>query len=115
MSFIVERDIPKPMNGSTAIRDRLTLLEKDQVKNQEEVQWLKNRVQSSNIYATLAAMDMDRIEKTQDQYGKQIRELRHRLTSAEIMFEVSSVECIDVLATYGDADPPELQEPSDTQ
>ncbi|GJS39737.1 hypothetical protein Tco_0564780 [Tanacetum coccineum] len=94
-------------------------------------------------------MDRDRIEKTQDQDGKQIQELRHHLTSAEIRLEVAKVdryrlECelynvrvqmhaiqqemywrgfeenrptksIDVLATYGDADPPELQEPSDTQ
>ncbi|GJV71181.1 hypothetical protein Tco_1491176, partial [Tanacetum coccineum] len=110
---------------------------------------LKNQVQSSNIYATLVAMDKDRIEKTQDQDGKQIQELRHRLTSVEIRLEVASVdryrlecelysvraqmhamqqelywrvfkenrptESIDVLATYGDADPPELQEPSDMQ
>ncbi|GKB22426.1 hypothetical protein Tco_0861827 [Tanacetum coccineum] len=94
-------------------------------------------------------MDRDRIEKTQDQDGKQIRELRHRLSSAEIRLEVASfdryrLECelysvraqmhaiqqelywtgfeenhptesIDVLATYGYADPLELQEPSDTQ
>ncbi|GJR31453.1 hypothetical protein Tco_1107685 [Tanacetum coccineum] len=111
-------------------------------------QKLKNQVQSANIFATLVAMDRDRIEKTQDQNGKQIRELRHRLTSAEIRLEVAStdryrLECelynvrvqmhaiqqemywrgfeenrptesIDLLATYGDADPPELQEPSDT-
>ncbi|GJW63644.1 hypothetical protein Tco_0115528 [Tanacetum coccineum] len=149
MIFVVERDILELMNGSTTTRDRLTLLEQDQVKNQEEIQRLKNRVQSANISATLAAMDMDRIEKTQDQDGKQIRELRHRLTSAEIRLEVASVdryklecelysvraqihsiqqelywrgfeencptESIDVLATYGDADLPELQEPSDTQ
>ncbi|GJZ10855.1 hypothetical protein Tco_0545614 [Tanacetum coccineum] len=133
------------MNGSTATGNRLTLLEQDQVKNQEEIQRLKNQVQSSNISATLVAMDRDRIEKTQDQDGKQIQELRHRLTSAEIRLEVASVdryrleyelysvraqmhamqqelywrgfeenrptESIDVLATYGDADPPELQEP----
>nr|GEY24092.1 hypothetical protein [Tanacetum cinerariifolium] len=38
------------------------------------------------------AMDKDRIEKTQDQEGKQIRELRHRLTSAKIRLEVASVD-----------------------
>ncbi|GKB61745.1 hypothetical protein Tco_0917931 [Tanacetum coccineum] len=109
MNFVVERDIPKLMN-------------------------------SANISATLAAMDKDRIEKTQDQDGKQIRELRHRLTLAKIRLEVASVdryrlecelysvraqmhamyqelywrgfkenrltESIDMLATYGDADPP---------
>ncbi|GKC48652.1 hypothetical protein Tco_1071397 [Tanacetum coccineum] len=47
---------------------------------------------SANISATLAAMDKDRIEKTQDQDGKQIRELRHRLTSAKIRLEVASVD-----------------------
>ncbi|GKA16536.1 hypothetical protein Tco_0696283, partial [Tanacetum coccineum] len=67
MSFIVERDIPELMNDSTATGDRLTLLEQDNVKNQEEIQKLKNQVQSTNIFATLAAMDRDRIEKTQDQ------------------------------------------------
>ncbi|GJT85040.1 hypothetical protein Tco_1066757 [Tanacetum coccineum] len=142
-------DIPELMKGSTSTGDRLTLLEQEQVKNREDIQRLKNQVHSTNIYATLAAMDKDRIKKNQDQDGKQIRELRHRLTSAEIRLEVSSVdryrlECefysvqaqmyaiqqelywrgfkencptksIDVLATYGDADPPELQEPSDTQ
>ncbi|GKF49655.1 hypothetical protein Tco_0142906 [Tanacetum coccineum] len=94
-------------------------------------------------------MDRDRIEKTQDQDGKKIQELRHFLTLAEIRLEVASVdryrlecdlysvrtqmhamqqelywrgfkenlptESIDMLATYGDANPPELQEPSDTQ
>ncbi|GJZ56340.1 hypothetical protein Tco_0611533 [Tanacetum coccineum] len=113
---------------STATGDRLTLLEQDNVKNREEIQKLKNQVQSANISATLAAMDRDRIEKTQDQNGKQIRELRHHLTSAEIRLEVAKqemywrgfeenrpTESIDVLATYGDADPLELQEPSDTQ
>ncbi|GKC45046.1 reverse transcriptase domain-containing protein [Tanacetum coccineum] len=136
------------MNGLTVTGDRLTLLEQDQVKNREEIQRLKNQVHSANI-STLAAIDRDRIEKTQDQDGKQIWELRHRLTSIEIRLEVASVdryrlecelysvraqihaiqqelywrgfeenrltESIDVLATYGDADPPELQEPSDTQ
>ncbi|GKA11814.1 hypothetical protein Tco_0691360 [Tanacetum coccineum] len=149
MSFVVERDILKLMNGSIAMGDRLTLLEQDQVKNREEIQRLKNQVQSANISATLAAMDRDQIEKTQDQDGKQIWELRHFLTLAEIRLEVASVdryrlecelysvraqmhvmqqelywrgfkenhptESIDVLATYGDADPPKLQEPSDTQ
>nr|GEV42882.1 hypothetical protein [Tanacetum cinerariifolium] len=81
---------------------------------------LGNRVQSLT-----RAMDRDRIGKTQDQDGKQIWELRHRLTSAKIRLEVASVdwgfkenrliESIDVLVTYGDADPPELQEPSDMQ
>ncbi|GJU83815.1 hypothetical protein Tco_1291361 [Tanacetum coccineum] len=33
MSFVVERDIPELMNGSTATGDRLTLIEQDQVKN----------------------------------------------------------------------------------
>ncbi|GJZ01455.1 hypothetical protein Tco_0519416 [Tanacetum coccineum] len=147
MSFVVERDIPELMNGSTATGDRLTLIEQDQVKNLEEIKMLKNQVHSANSSATLAVMDRDRIKKTQDQDGKQIRELRHRLTSAEIRLEVASVdryrlecklysvraqmhaiqqelywrgfkenrptESIDVLATYGDADPPELQEPSD--
>ncbi|GJY91629.1 putative reverse transcriptase domain-containing protein [Tanacetum coccineum] len=47
--------------------DRLTLLEQDQVKNREEILRLKNQVHSANISATLAAMDADRIEKTQDQ------------------------------------------------
>ncbi|GKE68457.1 hypothetical protein Tco_1526529 [Tanacetum coccineum] len=103
----------------------MTLLEQDNVKNREEIQKLKNQVQSANISATLVAMDRDRIEKTQDQNGKQIRELRHRLTSAEIRLEVASAdrgfeenrptESIDLLGTYGDADPPEIQEPSDTQ
>ncbi|GKD13815.1 hypothetical protein Tco_1198222, partial [Tanacetum coccineum] len=37
-------------------------------------------------------MDWDRIEKTQDQDGNQIRELRHCLTSAEIRLEVASVD-----------------------
>ncbi|GJX79063.1 hypothetical protein Tco_0327212 [Tanacetum coccineum] len=147
MSFIIEQDIPELMKGSTSTGDRLTLLEQEQVKNREDIQRLKNQVHSTNIYATLAAMDKDRIKKNQDQDGKQIRELRHRLTSAEIRLEVASVdwyrlECelysvqaqmyaiqqelywrgfkencptksIDVLATYGDADPPKLQEPSD--
>nr|GEU32429.1 hypothetical protein [Tanacetum cinerariifolium] len=36
--------------------------------------------------------DRDKIEKTQDQDGKQIWELRHRLTSIEIRLEVSSVD-----------------------
>nr|GEU76925.1 S-adenosyl-L-methionine-dependent methyltransferase [Tanacetum cinerariifolium] len=65
----------------------------------------------------------DRVEKTQDQYGKQIQELRHRLTLAEtskrctggVFKENHTVESIDVLATYRDADPPELQEPSNLQ
>ncbi|GKD94902.1 hypothetical protein Tco_1374739 [Tanacetum coccineum] len=62
------------------------------VKNQEEIQRLNNQVQSANISATLAAIDRDRIEKTQDQDGKQIRELRHRLSSAEIRLEVASFD-----------------------
>ncbi|GJW96472.1 hypothetical protein Tco_0178280 [Tanacetum coccineum] len=66
ISFVIERDIPELMNDSTALGDRLTLLEQDNVKNREEIQKLKNQVQSANIYATLAAMDRDRIEKTQD-------------------------------------------------
>ncbi|GJU60976.1 copia protein [Tanacetum coccineum] len=85
--------------------DRLTLLEQDQVKNQEEIQRLKNRVQSANIYATLATIDRDRIEKTQDQDELYWRGFK----------ENHPTESIDVLATYEDADPPELQEPSDTQ
>ncbi|GKB78880.1 hypothetical protein Tco_0945775 [Tanacetum coccineum] len=92
MSFVIEWDIPKLMNDSTATGDRLTLLEQDNVKNREEIQKLKNQVQSANIFATLAAMDMDRIEKTQDQNGKQIRELIHHLTSAEIRLEVAKVD-----------------------
>ncbi|GJX21693.1 hypothetical protein Tco_0226138 [Tanacetum coccineum] len=149
MSFVIDRDIPKLINDSTATGDRLTVLEQDQVKNQEEIHRLKNQVQSANISTTLAAIDRDRIEKTQDQDGKQIRELSHRMTSAEIRLEVASVdwyrlecelysvraqlqaiqqdlylrgfeenhptESIDVLATCGDADPPELQEPSKMQ
>nr|GEU82920.1 retrovirus-related Pol polyprotein from transposon TNT 1-94 [Tanacetum cinerariifolium] len=67
MSFVIERDIPELMNGSTATGDKLTLIEQDQVKNQEEIHRLKNQVQSVNISATLAVMDRDRIEKTQDQ------------------------------------------------
>ncbi|GKA52406.1 hypothetical protein Tco_0745721, partial [Tanacetum coccineum] len=51
------------MNDSTATGDRLTLLEQDNVKNQEEIQKLKNQVQSANIFATLAAMDRDRISR----------------------------------------------------
>ncbi|GJU14002.1 hypothetical protein Tco_1136398 [Tanacetum coccineum] len=65
-----------------------------QVKNREEIQRLKNQVQSANISATLAAMDRDRIDKTQDQEGKQIQELRHRLTSVEIRLEFASVDRI---------------------
>ncbi|GKB43816.1 hypothetical protein Tco_0888758 [Tanacetum coccineum] len=72
--------------------DRLTLLEQDQVKNQEEILRLKNQVHSANISGTLAAMVADRIEKTQDQDGKQIWELRHRLTSTKIRLEVASVD-----------------------
>ncbi|GKE58809.1 hypothetical protein Tco_1497994 [Tanacetum coccineum] len=125
MSFVVERDIPELMNGSIATGNRLTLLKQDQVKNREEIQRLKNQVQSANISATLVAMDRDRIKKTQDQDGKQIQELRYRLTSAKIRLEQElywrgfeenrPTKSIDVLATYGDADPPELQEPSDMQ
>nr|GEV73821.1 hypothetical protein [Tanacetum cinerariifolium] len=92
MSFFIERDIPELMNGSTATGDKLTLIEQDQVKNQEEIHRLKNQVQSANISATLAVMDRDRIDKTQDQDGKQIRELRHRLTSTNIRLEVASVD-----------------------
>ncbi|GJW01798.1 hypothetical protein Tco_1557049 [Tanacetum coccineum] len=92
MNFVVEWDIPELMNLSIATGDRLTLVEQDQVKNREEIQMLKNQMQSANISATLAAMDKDRIEKTQDQDGKQIRELRHRLTSANIRLEVTSVD-----------------------
>ncbi|GKC40936.1 hypothetical protein Tco_1053320 [Tanacetum coccineum] len=69
MSFVIEWDIPKLMNGSIATGDRLTLLEQDQIKNQEEIQCLKNQVHSTNISATLAAMDRDRREKNQDQDG----------------------------------------------
>nr|GEY07950.1 hypothetical protein [Tanacetum cinerariifolium] len=103
MSFVIERDIPELMNDSTATGDRLTLLEQDNVKNQEEIQKLRNQVQPSNISFTLAAMDRDQIKKTQDQYGKQIQELRYRLTSAEIRLEVASadryrLECFDLLA-----------------
>nr|GEX81985.1 hypothetical protein [Tanacetum cinerariifolium] len=57
--FVIELDIPELMNDSTATRDRLTLLEQDNVKNQEEIQNLKNQVQSANISATLASMDKD--------------------------------------------------------
>ncbi|GKC24974.1 reverse transcriptase domain-containing protein [Tanacetum coccineum] len=92
MSFVIERDIPELINDSTATGDRLIVLEQDQVKNLEEIHRLKNQVQSANISTTLAAMDRDRIEKTQDQDGKQIRELRHRLTSAEIRLEVASFD-----------------------
>nr|GEX97913.1 hypothetical protein [Tanacetum cinerariifolium] len=92
MSFVVERDILELMNGSTATGDRLTLLEQDQIKNREEIQSLKNQVQSANIFATLVIIDRDRIEKTQDQDGKQIQELRQRLTSAEIRLKVASVD-----------------------
>ncbi|GJU13996.1 hypothetical protein Tco_1136392 [Tanacetum coccineum] len=123
MSFVVERDIPELMNDSTTIGDRLTLLEQDQVKNREEIQRLKNQVQAANISATVAAMDRDRIEKTQDQDGKQIQGTK---TPPDLdkdyqelywrgFEENRPTESIDVLATYGDADPPELQEPSDTQ
>ncbi|GKD13816.1 hypothetical protein Tco_1198223 [Tanacetum coccineum] len=35
MSFVIERDFLELMNGSTATGDRLTVLEQDQVKNQE--------------------------------------------------------------------------------
>ncbi|GJS52787.1 reverse transcriptase domain-containing protein [Tanacetum coccineum] len=70
MSFVIEWDIPELMNGSIATGDRLTLLEQDQIKNQEEIQCLKNQVHSTNISATLAAMDRDRREKNQDQDGK---------------------------------------------
>ncbi|GKA90273.1 hypothetical protein Tco_0812143 [Tanacetum coccineum] len=42
MSFVIEWDIPELMNNSTATGDRLTLLEQDNVKNQEEIQKLKN-------------------------------------------------------------------------
>ncbi|GJV28605.1 hypothetical protein Tco_1385053 [Tanacetum coccineum] len=59
MSFVVERDILELMNGSTTTRDRLTLLEQDQVKNREDIQRLKNQVQSANISATLEAIDRD--------------------------------------------------------
>ncbi|GJZ47938.1 hypothetical protein Tco_0601770 [Tanacetum coccineum] len=41
-----------------------------------------------------SAMNRDRIEKTQDQDGNQIQELRHHLTSAEIRLEVASVDRI---------------------
>ncbi|GKF02243.1 hypothetical protein Tco_0029166 [Tanacetum coccineum] len=37
MSFVVEWDIPELMNGSTAMGDRLTILEQDQVKNREDI------------------------------------------------------------------------------
>ncbi|GJS04099.1 hypothetical protein Tco_0320607 [Tanacetum coccineum] len=113
MSFVIERDIPKLMNDSTATRDRLTLLEQDNVKNREEIQKLKNQVQSANISATLAAMDMDRIEKTQDQ-NVQMQVIQQEMYWRGFK-ENCPTESIDVLATYGDADPPELQEPSDTQ
>ncbi|GJZ67992.1 hypothetical protein Tco_0631232 [Tanacetum coccineum] len=62
MSFVVERDILELMNGSTTTRDRLTLLEQDQVKNREDIQRLKNQ------------------------------ELRNHLTSAEIRLEVASID-----------------------
>nr|GFA10069.1 hypothetical protein [Tanacetum cinerariifolium] len=65
MSFVIKQDIPELMNDSTATEDRLTLLDQDNVKNQEEIQKLKNQVQLTNIFATLAAMERDRIEKTQ--------------------------------------------------
>nr|GEX35416.1 reverse transcriptase domain-containing protein [Tanacetum cinerariifolium] len=130
MSFVIKQDIPELMNDSTATEDRLTLLDQDNVKNREEIQKLKNQVQSTNIFATLAAMERDRIEKTQwrdhdlqrnlqsstmttlillfhsvallydqiknpntqDQNGKQIWELRHHLTLAEIRLEVAKVD-----------------------
>nr|GEZ18332.1 reverse transcriptase domain-containing protein [Tanacetum cinerariifolium] len=44
-------------------------------------------------------MDRDRIEKTQDQGGKQIQELRHRLTLAEIMLEVAIIDRVDATIT----------------
>nr|GEY54948.1 hypothetical protein [Tanacetum cinerariifolium] len=43
---------------------------------------------------TTSSMDKDRIEKTQDQDGKQIWEIRHHLTSAEIRLEVANVDRI---------------------
>ncbi|GJW79270.1 reverse transcriptase domain-containing protein [Tanacetum coccineum] len=63
MSFVIKQYIPELMNDSTTMGDRLTLLEQDNVKNREEIQKLKNQVQSANIFATLAAMDRDRISR----------------------------------------------------
>ncbi|GJU37399.1 hypothetical protein Tco_1185753 [Tanacetum coccineum] len=96
MSFVIERDIPELMNDSTATGDRLTLLEQDNVKNREEIQKLKNQVHSANISATLAAMDRDRIEKTQDQNAASAK-------AAEVARAAAAAETTRAATTVGGA------------
>nr|GEV44046.1 DNA/RNA polymerases superfamily protein [Tanacetum cinerariifolium] len=62
MSFVVEWDIPELMNSSTATGNRLTLLEQDQVKNQKEIQRLKNRVVATALAAERTAAAAEAVE-----------------------------------------------------
>ncbi|GJX34913.1 putative reverse transcriptase domain-containing protein [Tanacetum coccineum] len=96
-------DIPELMNDSTTMGDRLTLLEQDQVKNREAIQRLKNQVQAANISATVVAMDRDRIEKNQDQDGKQIQGTKTPPDLGKDYVEATATKTTRAAATAGGA------------
>ncbi|GKA65752.1 hypothetical protein Tco_0765459, partial [Tanacetum coccineum] len=105
MSFVVERDIPKLMNGLTATGDRLTLSSK--IKSKTERRFREIRLE-------VASVDWYRLECELCSVRAQMHAIQQELCWRGFE-ENHPTESIDVLATYGDADPPELQEPSDTQ
>nr|GEY59718.1 S-adenosyl-L-methionine-dependent methyltransferase [Tanacetum cinerariifolium] len=117
--FVIELDIPELMNDSTATRDRLTLLEQDNVKDREEIQNLKNqelryRLTSAEIRLEVASVNRYRLECELYNVRVQMHAMQQELYWRGFE-ENCPTESIDVLATYGDVDPPEQQEPSDTQ
>ncbi|GKB73160.1 hypothetical protein Tco_0934572 [Tanacetum coccineum] len=97
-------DIPELMNGSTATGDRLTMLKKDQ----------DSEVEEPKIRLEVASVDRYRLEYELYSERAQMHAIQQELYWRGFE-ENRPTKSIDVLATYGDADPPELQEPADTQ
>nr|GEU39314.1 hypothetical protein [Tanacetum cinerariifolium] len=104
MSFVIEQDIPELMNGSTVKGDRLT----DQIRE------LRHHLASAEIRLEVANFDQYKLKCELYSVQVQMHDMQQELFKREFK-ENRPTESIDVLATYRDADLPELQEPSDTQ
>ncbi|GJS11508.1 hypothetical protein Tco_0368304 [Tanacetum coccineum] len=89
-------------------------IEETQDQDGKQIRELRHRLTSAEIRLEVASVDRYRLEYELYSVRAQMHAIQQELYGRGFE-ENDPTESIDVLATYGDADPPELQEPSDTQ
>ncbi|GJU13993.1 hypothetical protein Tco_1136389, partial [Tanacetum coccineum] len=99
-------EVGRPSSGMGTYRTEIVEAHKEAIKAQRRL--------DKFIWLEVASVDRYRLECDLYSVRTQMHAMQQELYWRGFK-ENCPTESIDVLATYGDADPPELQEPSDTQ